>query len=79
MGFVSALSGSISDSSGLGLTTTGNVMIGLTDWAISDSNAVIDYDITMSTLSYSITSSSVTRSQSGYVWYRQKTCPTYYY
>ena len=79
MGLLSSLTGSISDSSGLGISTTGSIMIGLTDWAISDSNAVIDYDLSVSSLSYSVTSSSITRSQSGFVWYREKTCPTYYY
>lgn len=54
-------------------------MIGLTDWALTDSNAVIDFDLTMSTLAYSISSTSATRVQVGYVWYRQKTCPVYYY
>ena len=79
MGFTTTMSGTVTDSSGLGLTTTGTIAIGLTDWAISDTNAAIDYDLSMSTLSYTITSTSVTRSQSGYVWYRGKVCPTYYY
>ena len=79
MGFVSTLSGSVPDSSSLGLTTTGNILIGMTDWALTDSSATIRYNLTLSTLSYTQTSSSLTRSQTGYLWYRIKTCPDYYY
>jgi hypothetical protein len=79
MGFLSTLSGSVPDSSGLGLTTTGTIMTGMTDWTLSDSFAVINYNMTLSTLSYSIISTSVSRSKTGFVWYREKTCPTYYF
>ena len=79
MGFSAGLTGSVTDNSGFGLATTGTIMIGLTDWALTDSNAAIDFDLTMSTLTYSIASTAFTRVQVGYVWYRQKTCPVYYY
>lgn len=79
MGFGSGLTGSVTDSSGLALSTTGSIMTGVTDWAISDSNAILNYNLTLSTLSYSIATTSVTRSRTAYLWYRLKTCPLYYY
>ena len=79
MGLLSGTTGSVSDSSGLGLATTGIIFIGMTDWGLSDGNAVLDYDLSFSTLAYSLTTTSITRAQFGYVWYRTKSCPVYYY
>ena len=70
IGFQSSLTGNIPDSSTLGLATTGTIMTGITDWAVSDSNAKIDYDIALSTLAFTITTTSVTRTKTSYLWYR---------
>lgn len=79
MGFVTSSAGSITDGSGLGLTVTGKIFMGMTDWALTDTNAVIQYNMAMSSLTYTLTSNSVTRTRTAYFWYREKACPTYYY
>ena len=79
MGFTNSLSGSVSDSSGLGLTTTGTILTGITDFAASDANAILNYNFTLSTLSYTIISTAITRTKTAYIWYRMKTCPIYYF
>ncbi len=67
------------DSSGLGLTTLGTVFMGMTDWALSDSLALLRFNLTISGLTFSQVASPVTRTNVAYIWYRQMTCPTYYY
>ena len=51
MGVITSLGGTVPDSSGLGLTTIGNIFTGMTDWALSDSNAIITFNMTQSGLS----------------------------
>lgn len=80
IGYGANLGGSISDSSNLGLSTTGTVFMGMTDWAISDSSSTILYNMSISGTTYSMdVGNTATRTQTGYLWYRQIVCPTYYY
>ena len=79
MGFGTGLGGTVPDSSGLNLAVTGSIFMGMTDWALSDTNAVITYNMSTSVTTYSLTSLTVTRTQTAYLWYRVVTCPVYYY
>lgn len=80
LGFGTALGGTVPDGSGLGLTTTGTVFLGITDMAISDFYSVMTYNMSISGTVYSLSSGGgITRTQTAYIWYRQAVCPTYYY
>jgi hypothetical protein len=80
IGFGTALGGTVPDSSGLGLTTTGTIFLGITDMAISDFYSVMTYNMSISGTVYSLSSAGgITRTQTAYIWYRQAVCPTYYY
>lgn len=80
IGFGSNLGGSVPDSSGLSLATTGTIFLGMTDWAMSDSYAVLSYNMTITGKTYSLgAGNTATRTQTAYIWYRQAVCPNYYY
>lgn len=79
MGFGTNLGGTLPDSSGLGLSVTGTIFIGMSDWALSDANAIITYNMTVSGLIYSLSSATVTRTSTGYIWFRQQICLPYYF
>ena len=79
MGFVNILGGTLPDSSGLALSVTGAIFTGMADWAMSDMNSIYTYNMSLSQRTYSLTSSSVTRSKTSYLWYRGISCPSYYY
>lgn len=79
MGVITSLGGSVPDSSGLGLTTIGTIFTGMSDWALSDSNTIITFNMTQTGLIQSFQSSTVTRLKTCYLWYRDVSCPLYYY
>jgi len=54
MGFINSFTGDIPDSSALNLATTGLVFMGLTDWAVKDSNQRLNNTIILTGLSYNI-------------------------
>lgn len=71
IGFGSALGGTVPDSSGLGLTTTGTIFLGITDLAISDYYSVMTYNMSIAGTVYSLSSGGgITRTQTAYIWYR---------
>jgi hypothetical protein len=80
IGFGTNLGGSVPDISGLNLNTVGTIFLGMTDWSMSDYYATLSYNMSISGLTYSIAAnSSVIRTQTGYIWYREAVCPSYYY
>jgi len=79
MGVGVNLGGTVPDSSGMGFTTTGTIFTGVTDWAMSDANAIITYNMSYSSLTYSLSSRSVSRTKTAYLWYRDISCPSYYF
>jgi len=79
MGFSTVMGGNIPDSSNLGLSALGTIFMGMTDWTLSDSNAVLNYNMSLSGLTYQLTSNTVTRTQTDYLWYRISTCPANYF
>lgn len=79
MGFRTTTAGTIPDSSGMTVSDYGTVIMGMTDWALSDTNAVLNYNMSISGISFSLTSNTVTRTRSSYLWYRLLGCPTYYF
>jgi hypothetical protein len=79
IGFLSGFTGTIPDSSGMGLSTTGTILMGMAYWALLDSQASIQYNISSSGLNYLVASAGVTGVSSALLWYRQIVCALYYY
>jgi hypothetical protein len=77
MGIVVSFSGMIPDSSGLAISSYGTVFTGMTDWTIDDTNSVLNYNMTLTALSYLLTTASLTQSKTAFFWYRKETCPDY--
>ena len=57
----------------------GSIFVGMTDWTIDDSNGVHNYNFSLSANTFVLTSTSLTSCRNSYVWYRQETCPQYYF
>ena len=79
MGFMSDFGGTIPDSSGSSITTTGTIFTGMKDWGINDANSVLDYSLTFSVRTYTVETNSLTKYSASYLWYRMETCPDYYF
>lgn len=72
IGYISDFSGTITDNSGAtGVTVTGIIFTGMTDWTIDDTNGVNNMNMSFSANTYSLTSTSLTSCRNSYVWYRQ--------
>jgi hypothetical protein len=79
MNFSPLMGGNIPDGSNLAVSVLGTIFMGMTDWTLSDTNAIINYNMSLSGLTYQLTSNTVTRTQSAYFWYRISTCPSNYF
>lgn len=80
IGFITDFSGTIPETSGAtGVTAMGSIFVGMTDWTIDDSNGVNNYNFSLSANTFVLTSTSLTSCRNSYVWYRQETCPQYYF
>ena len=71
MGFKTALSDTIDDSSGVVLSELGTIFTGVTDWTINDVNSILDYNITFSSKTFSISTQAVARTRTNFLWYRK--------
>ena len=76
-GFLSSFSGSLPDSSGLTLTSTGTIYSGMVSWFIDDSNTVLNYNLAFTLKAYTLTTTSLSQVNFAYVWYRKQSCPDY--
>lgn len=77
MGVLSGFVGTIPDTSGLTVSAYDTVYTGMVDWTVNDANSVLDFIMTLSGISYSLTTNSLTQTKTAYFWYRKISCPNY--
>ena len=68
---MSSFSGTIPDTSGLTVTQFGTIYTGMVDWTIDDTNSVLNYNMALSNRSYTLTTTSLTQSETVYFWYKK--------
>lgn len=71
MGIVDDFSGTFPDRSGLTVLSYGTFYTGMIDWNIDDSNSVLNYKMGGTGISYLLTSTSLSRSRTAFLWYRK--------
>lgn len=71
LGFFNSLQATVPDSSGIAVSSMGTIFSGMTDFLIVDTNNVFDYNMSSTGRIFNLVSTSISRSQSCYFWYRQ--------
>jgi hypothetical protein len=79
IGFLSDYSGVIPENSGATISSMGTIYTGVTEWSVSDTNGVHNYNFSLTLNNYVLVSNSIINFRSSYVWYRKEVCPQYYY
>ena len=79
MGFLTGLSNTVTDASGITISELGVIFTGMVNWLIDDSNSVLDYNLAFASKTYTITTNALSSARVTYFWYRMESCDEYHY
>lgn len=79
MGFLTGLSNTVTDASGITISELGIIFTGMVNWLVDDSNGVLDYNLAFASKTYTITTNALSSARVTYFWYRMESCDEYHY